>query len=185
MRLSLAIALVLACGWGWTAYAHAQNEHALARVAGELAGRPVHVDCQGFFGELFDISPNLGDVRFENGRPADRTHMVRSVCEHLHDFRTSSSHPEIACLTAIDWSRRSFNLAWYDPCAKRARRTAEAINTLTHEAMHMRGWTGEATAQCYAIQLDAWTVERLGGTADEGRAVAAFLLALQPGMADD
>jgi hypothetical protein len=43
--------------------------------------------------------------------------------------------------------------------------------------MHLRGWTSEATAQCYAIQLDAWTVEQLGSTADEGRAVAAATFA--------
>jgi hypothetical protein len=43
--------------------------------------------------------------------------------------------------------------------------------------MHLRGWTSEATAQCYAIQLDGWTVEQLGGTADEGHAVAAATFA--------
>jgi hypothetical protein len=59
---------------------------------------------------------------------------------------------------------------------------AGAINPLTHESMHMHGWGDEAAAQCYAIQEDAWTTEQLGGTPEEGRAVAEFNLAMQPGM---
>jgi hypothetical protein len=46
--------------------------------------------------------------------------------------------------------------------------------------MHLRGFVDEAQAQCYAIQEDAWTVMRFGGTAVEGAAAAAFTLALQP-----
>ena len=48
--------------------------------------------------------------------------------------------------------------------------------------MHLRGFVNEAQAQCYAIQADPWTVVRLGGTAEQGAAVASFLLALQSGM---
>jgi hypothetical protein len=48
--------------------------------------------------------------------------------------------------------------------------------------MHLRGITAEAQAQCYAIQADAWTVQRLGGTAAEGEAVANYVLALQPAL---
>ena len=45
--------------------------------------------------------------------------------------------------------------------------------------MHLRGFINEAQAQCYAIQEDAWTVMRFGGTAAEGAAAAAYVLALQ------
>ena len=48
--------------------------------------------------------------------------------------------------------------------------------------MHLRGITGEAQAQCYAIQADACTVERLGGTAAAVAAVADYILAFQPGL---
>jgi hypothetical protein len=48
--------------------------------------------------------------------------------------------------------------------------------------MHLRGWLNEAQAQCYAIQEDAWTVIRLGGTSDEGEALARFQLAEQRAM---
>jgi hypothetical protein len=182
-RAWIPLVLVVCAAWGWTAHARAQDRHALEKVAGELAGRPVHVDCQGFFAQLLDIGSNLGEVQFDaEGHPADRTHLVRGVCRSLHRFRTSKSHPQIACLLAIDWSRWSFRRDADGDCASRARGKAEAINTLTHEAMHMHGWQDEATAQCYAIQEDAWTVRQLGGSAEEGRAIARFLYALQPGM---
>ena len=67
----------------------------------------------------------------------------------------------------------------------RARPDAQALLTLSHESMHLRGWRDEAAAQCYGIQEVAYAVERLGGTAAEWRAVARFVLALQPGMPDD
>ena len=57
---------------------------------------------------------------------------------------------------------------------------AEGLITLTHEAMHMRGWADEAVAQCYAIQEVAFTVEWLGGSLVEGAAVADYALALHP-----
>jgi hypothetical protein len=62
---------------------------------------------------------------------------------------------------------------------------AEALITLTHESMHIRGWADEATAQCYAIQEVAFTVEQLGGSLAEGAAVASYALALQAYMPTD
>ena len=159
------------------------DQRALSAVAGQLAGRPVHVHCQGWFGQLIDISGNSGQVQFDQfGRPAAKTDLIRNVCGLLHHFRTASTHPEIDCLLAVDWRRWSYDPDSAGYCAQRAAPMAEAINTLTHESMHMHGWADEATAQCYAIQEDAWTTRQLGGTPEEGRAVAAFILAMQPGM---
>jgi hypothetical protein len=177
----VAIVLVLA-GWGWSRYDRAANERALAAVASELAGRQVGVECQGFWSELVDIRARSGDVPFPGGRPPDHTYLTRKVCKALKSFRGSSSHRELACLADVDWSRWSFAADFRGACADGARETAEAINTLTHEAMHLRGFVGEAQAQCYAIQHDAWTVVRLGGTPAEGAALARFVLALQPGL---
>ncbi len=187
MKRALVVIAVLLVGlWGWTKHATAVNEHALSAVASQLAGRPVHVHCQSWIGQLVDISPNSGEVQFDEfGRPAAKTDLIRSVCGLLHHFRTSSTHPEIDCLLTIDWTRWSYDPDSASYCAQLATPMAEAINTLTHESMHMHGWEAEATAQCYAIQEDAWTVGQLGGTPAEGRAVAAFVLALQPGMPDE
>ena len=77
------------------------------------------------------------------------------------------------------------NADFDSPCARRAQRAVDAITTLTHESMHLRGWLGEAEAQCYAIQEDPWTVVRLGGTEAEGAAVAQLVLAEQPAMPSD
>jgi hypothetical protein len=182
VKLVVGVVVLVLAGWGWSRYDRAANERALATVASELAGRHVGVECQGFFSELVDIRARAGDVPFPAGRAPDHTYLTRQVCRTLKRFRTSSSHPELACLLEIDWARWTPATDFASPCADSARGTAEAINTLTHESMHLRGFMDEAQTQCYAIQLDAWTVVRLGGTAAEGAAVANFVLALQPLM---
>jgi hypothetical protein len=118
----------------------------------------VRVHCQGFVSELLDIQDRTGEVQFSaDGRPADSTFLTRSTCGQLSRFASS-------------------------PSPRRALESAQAITTLTHESMHLRGWADEATAQCYAIQEDAWTVMRLGGTEEEGAAAAALVLLRQPAM---
>ena len=98
---------------------------------------------------------------------------------------STRAHHRLDCLVPIDWTNWQTTAAFTGLCERRARDDAEAINTLTHEAMHLRGITSEATAQCLAIQGDAWTVVRLGGTAEEAAAVASFILAMQPLLPDD
>ena len=49
--------------------------------------------------------------------------------------------------------------------------SAIVIGALTHEAMHLGGIPEEGIADCYAIQLAAFTAERLGGN----RAFSAFV----------
>jgi hypothetical protein len=183
VRFLIAVLLVVAVAWGWTHLRHRAMERDLAAVASELAGRPVGVDCQGFFSELLDIQNRAGEVQFPNGRAPEQTFLTRSVCGRLRDFMHSGSHDELDCLRSVDWSRGTPSPD--DECARGARSTAEAVNTLAHESMHLRGFTNEAQAQCYAIQLDAWTVVRLGGTAAEGADVASLVLALQPYVPDE
>jgi hypothetical protein len=174
------ILLAILAGWGWSHHENAANEHALASVASELAGRPVGVQCQGFWAALLDVNGRAGDVQFPAGRSPDHMFLTRGICGELKAFRTASSHHDLDCLLAVDWQRWSPEADSGDPCAKRAQPAAEAINTLTHESMHLRGFVDEAQTQCYAIQLDAWTTVRLGGTLAQGAAVARFVLALQP-----
>jgi hypothetical protein len=182
VKLAAAVLIVIAAVWAWERHQRIANQDALAAVAGELAGWDVGVECQGFFAELVDVNARAGDVEFPAGRAPDHMFLTRKVCTSLEHFRKSSSHRELDCLLSIDWSQWSAAADFGSPCARRARSTAEAINTLAHEAMHLRGFVDEAETQCYAIQTDAWTVERLGGTRAEGAAVAAFILSLQPLM---
>src|SRR5439155_12911910 len=111
---------------------------ALAAVASELAGRPVGVQCQGFWSELVDIDNRSGDVPFPPGQLPDHMYLTRKVCGALKHFRTASSHPELDCLAAVDWSRWTPETNLGDPCAKHVLSEAQAINTLTHESMHLR-----------------------------------------------
>lgn len=177
------VVLVLAgSAWTFEKHSRAADERPLSAVATELAGRPVHVRCQSFWQALVDVNSRLGDVPFPDGRAASYTHITRKMCGQLSRFRRARAHPELACLAAFDWSRFDGSDPAMAACSRRANDTAEALMTLAHESMHLRGWADEATAQCYAIQEDAWTTTQLGGTLDEGRAVASFILALQPGM---
>jgi hypothetical protein len=174
------LAAVALAAWLWQHHAHAADEHALATVAGEVAGRDVGVECQGLFSELLDIRNRAGDVPFPQGAAPDHTYLTRATCRALKRFRTRSTHPDVDCLLTIDWRSFSALRDGANPCVQRAWSAAQAINTLTHESIHLRGFMDEAQTQCYAIQTDAWTVERLGGTAAEGVAVAGLLFASQP-----
>ena len=179
--MTVIVVLVLAF-WAWTRHERSVTEHKLAAVATVLAGRPVGVKCQGFWGAMLDINSRSGEVQFPVGRPPDHTFLTRGVCGRLSAFMEARHHRDLDCLETIDWAHWSVEANYNGSCERGARSDAEAINTLAHESMHLRGITGEAQAQCYAIQADAWTVERLGGTAAEGAAVADYILALQPAL---
>jgi hypothetical protein len=57
---------------------------------------------------------------------------------------------------------------------------------LTHEAMHMKGLTGEAEAECAAVQKDSTTAELLGATPDQARQLArTYWHRVYPNMPDD
>ena len=153
MRWLLILVVLGVGGWAWSHHVHVADEHALAAVASQIAGRPVGVHCQGFFAELLDINDRAGEVEFPQGRAPDHMFLTRKTCHELKRFR-SGRHRTVAA--------------------------DEAINTLTHESFHLRGFTDEAQTQCYAIQTDAWTVVRFGGTPADGAAVARFILSQQP-----
>ena len=176
----LVVVVVILAGWAWSRHERAANEHALAGVASELAGRRVGVECQGFWAEMVDINNRSGDVPYPPGRVPDHMYLTRKICLALKHFRTASSHPQLDCLSAVDWSSWTAASDLGDPCTRHALSAANAVNTLTHESMHLRGFVNEAQAQCYAIQFDASTVVRLGGTPAQGAALARFVLALQP-----
>jgi hypothetical protein len=182
VRFAAVLIVILVAAWGWTTYSRHRTEHRLAAVATELAGRDVGVKCQGFWAAMVDIGQRSGEVDFRPGRPPDHMFLTRGVCGRLKHFLGSHSHHDLDCLVSIDWAHWSFDADFNAPCEHDTRGDAEAVNTLAHESMHLRGIQSEAGAQCLAIQADAWTVVRLGGTPDQGLAVARFVYALQPGV---
>jgi hypothetical protein len=179
---ALVFVLLLVSGWAVERQARAGNERALSAVASEVAGRNVHVQCQSFWKALVDVDSRLGDVPFPNGLASDHTHITRAMCGQLKRFRSGSAGSDLDCLATIDWRRYDQNLGQASACSQRANRTAEALMTLAHESMHLRGWMDEAAAQCYGLQELAYVTQQLGGTAEQGRAVTVYLLAMQGGM---
>jgi hypothetical protein len=140
-----------------------QDEAELARIASVIAGRGVGVECPGVFGTLTDVSSRDGSVEFDpDGRPADATKLSDSTCDRLRRFLAG----DVAGLGC---------LALADRCPKAAEHAAVAVNVLSHEAWHLRGVRDEAAAQCYALQTNADTALQLGASADEARAIAAFV----------
>jgi hypothetical protein len=187
MKLAVPFLLVVlvAGGWGWEHHVRSRDEAALSAVASDLAGRPVHVSCQSFWKALVDVDGRLGDVPFPNGYAADHTHLTRAICGKLIHFRTSSNHHELDCLATVDWSHFDGPGGADATCVRGAEPVSEALMTLAHESMHLRGWADEAAAQCYGIQEIAYTVERLGGTLAEGQGVASLMLARQGGLPEE
>ena len=176
MKILAALVLAVAALWLWTNHQRQATEHRLAAIASQLAGRPVGVRCQGFWASMLDIGNREGEVDFFPGRLPDQMFLTRGTCGRLSDFDPR----KLDCLTTIDWTRWSLAADYNAPCERRTRGDVQAINTLTHESMHLRGIVNEAAAQCGALQHDAWTVTRFGGTAEEGAALAAYMQALGP-----
>jgi len=179
---------VLVCG-GWAAERHSRsgNERALSALASELAGRPVHVRCESFWHSIVNVDGNLGDVPFPAGHAASYTHVTRGMCKELARFRGRPEAPELACLAQMDWNRFTGS---GDPaataCSEQANDMAEALVTLTHESMHMRGETGEAAAECQAMQRDARMARDLGASAPDATALASAYWRIDyPRMPDD
>lgn len=168
--------------WGWTHHRRVTTEHDLASVASQLAGRPVGVRCQGFWASMLDIGQRTGEVDFPPDRPPDHMFLVRGICGRLQSFIGGGAHRNLDCLEAIDWRSWTVETGFDAPCEGKARGDVEAITTLAHESMHLRGITNEAQAQCYAVQADAWTTVALGGTEAQGDAVAQLALALEPAL---
>ena len=164
MRYKVALVVVLLGVGAWAAEAHARSgtQRTASAVASELAGRPVSVRCQSLWADLLSINGNLGEVRFDAaGRPADSAWLTRATCGHLHRF-ISSHGADLECLKTVDWSGFQWNGPHTD-CIDRAAAVGQAVVTLAHEAMHLRGIGSESQAQCLAERSAAWTVERLGG----------------------
>jgi hypothetical protein len=151
-----------------------QDEARLAKIASVIAGRDVGIACPGTLGKLTEISPQDGSVMFSaEGAPADEAKLSGDTCARLRRF-LHGDVPGLGCL------------ARHGGCPLEIREVAVAVNVLSHESWHLAGVRDEAQAQCYALQTNAATAQRLGADPADAAAVAAFVLReVQPALPAD
>ncbi len=131
-----------------------RNEHRLAAIATDIAGRTVGVHCPGLFARLAEVSAHAGTVFFdERGRPADFTDLDEETCSELDRFAEGKTgRGEEA-------------------------EVARALHVLAHESSHLAGVRDEAAADCYGLQRTAFVAESLGADPAEAQRLARLALA--------
>jgi hypothetical protein len=151
-----------------------QDEARLAKIASVIAGRDVGIACPGTLAKLTDVSSQDGSVMFSaDGKPADEARLSDGTCHKLRRF-LHGGVPGLGCLSS------------HEACPLEIRELAIAVNVLSHESWHLAGVRDEAQAQCYALQTNAATAQRLGASAGDAQAVAGFILReVQPALPAD
>ena len=131
-----------------------RNEHRLAAIASDIAGRDVGVHCPGLLSRLAEVSAHAGTVFFdERGRPANFTDLDEETCSELDRFaKGKTGQSEQA-------------------------NVARALHVLAHESSHLEGVRDEATADCFGLQRTAFVAESLGADPAEAQRLARIALA--------
>jgi hypothetical protein len=165
-----AIAVCLFPPAWWLADRHDRvaNQDRLAAIASDVAGRPVTVRCPG---PLRRIGPDTraGSVSIDaDGRSAGWTRLSTETCETLDALAEGRLAAELAC------AARSSS------CGDDVLKVAWAVNTLTHEAFHMRGYHDEGVTECYSMQTMASTAQRLGATPEQARNLSVLFVQASP-----
>jgi len=145
-------ALILPVSWGVATYHRITLQNKLSPIASEIAGRQVGVHCPGWLGRIMaPADTTAGVVSVDaDGRVADRTELRTRTCDELGAVLAGGRERELAC------AARSSS------CGDDVQQMAWAINTLAHEAIHLRGILDEGVTECYAVQNFALTAQRLG-----------------------
>ena len=140
---------------------HHRLESRLDSAASSLVGAPAQVHCQTTGQQMLDVGSELGFVRYgPDGVPEHETLIKRSPCQELASYLGSDKQ---------------------DP----DRDEVVAVHILSHEARHMAGTTGEAEAECQAMQRDAWAARLLGATVEQAHRLArTYWLVVYPTLND-
>jgi hypothetical protein len=160
--ISVLVLVALAAGLLVPVVRHHRLETRLSAVATTLVGAPSVVHCQTAGGEMLDLGPELGFVRWgPGGVPEHQTLIKRAPCKHLATYlRGDHAHPSADEVIAV--------------------------HVLSHEARHMAGTTSESLADCEAMQRDAWTARLLGASPGEASRLArTYWLVDYPRMPED
>jgi hypothetical protein len=144
------------------------NEHRLNAIATEIVGRPVKVRCPG---PIRRIGPDTtsGVVHLDqHGRVPDETRLSTATCAELDALAEGRRERQLAC------AERSTS------CGDDVQGLAWAVNTVGHEAFHLRGVLDEGVAECYAMQTLAQTAQRLGATPEQAQNLAVLHFETSP-----
>ena len=186
--------------WTGGAAVTTQIESAAGAIASTVAGRPVSVRCEGdddwttlASGFGFEPSLVLGLVSFTSTQPVDYTELSPDVCRSLQSFATATTKPT-KCQLVVHVTRNKKVRAVTQPptpCFANGRRlsagnsfwdayfaTAEALQTLVHESIHLQGDPVEADAECYGMQHLAYAAQQLGDAPDDAAAIAQYYATL-------
>lgn len=158
---TIAIAALAVVAVGVLEYRAQAAERRYGAAVSAVAHRSVAVRCQGVFGHLIDIGQELGTVQFNaEGDPADKTDIKREACASLKKYERGD---------------KSVNFG-----------SAVAVHVLAHEAIHLRGWTNEAVAECYGLQHTAQVARALGAPARKAQLLARlYWEQVYPDMPDE
>jgi hypothetical protein len=165
-----ALLIVLGVGlptW-WLADRHDRivNQDRLAAIAADIAGAHVKVRCPGPIARTLGGWDTVeGSVAFDaEGSPSDTTKLRKTTCSELDALAEGRRRRELDCVEHAPLA-----------CGERARRLARAVDTVTHEAFHLRGIADEAVTECRSLQSMHTTAQRLGATEAQGRALARLV----------
>jgi hypothetical protein len=162
LALILLVPILLFSAWNYTR--GAENENRLALVASEVVLQDVDVSCPGFFARLVEITPYGGWVESDaHGRPELKTSLSAKTCSSLAKLWRADEPPSFACL--LDAGQ----------CSRDTLDIVGALVVLAHESWHMRGITGEAQTQCYAVQTVEFVARRFGIPAQDARTIAVYV----------
>jgi hypothetical protein len=133
----------------------------LGHAASKLIGIDVRVNCQTLTGSTLDMGRELGWVAWgPDGKPEHKTLIKHQQCNDLQSYLDSKKqHPSAEQVVAV--------------------------HVLTHESMHMAGFTSEAVAECYATQHDTQMAELLGASPEAAHELAVrYWKTVYPRMPD-
>jgi hypothetical protein len=149
----------------------------------------------------FEPSQVLGFVTFTDSRPGDYAELAPDVCRSLQAFAVAATKPT-KCQVVVRTPqttirtvrkkklRRTTYVSVVQPaapCFANGRAltggepfwndyfyTAEALQTLVHESIHLEGDPVEANAECYGMQYLDDAAQQLGDTPDDAAAIAQY-----------
>jgi hypothetical protein len=132
----------------------------LGAIAGELAGRPVTIRCEGLSGALTGPRGESGRTEFIGDKPESVSYLQEGICQTLHAY----AHSPKDCLLPCE---RPLEVAW-------------SLNTLAHESYHLAGLRNEARTECAALHAIGFVARSLGASPEQAAAVAAYSFAELP-----